>query len=320
MNAVEHYLRTVAEDVRDIHGALNENGKRLADHEDVCRKRHKELLELKLSYEQDQIIRWLQYTDPSTNHNAACEKHEPSTGRWLLQSNSFSEWEHKLNGLLWLHGIPGCGKTILTSTVVEHVRALCEGNAQSQYVFFYFDFNDSKKMEVAGFLRSSLTQLASQNSKTLKEVEDLYIQNDRGAKQPDKERVLSTLLSALQSAHRTYLIIDALDECSQREEMLDVISNIHQRCSSQISILVASRDEYDIREKLTTLKSDDIGIQDAVVDSDIRLHVNRCLIEDKKLSKWPIEVKKEIEDVLVEGAHGMSDKLLQHSTSSFTNT
>jgi NACHT domain len=302
---VEQYLRAVAEDVRDVHTTMSENGKRLAEIQDSSREWHQQFREFKLSHEQNKIIQWLQYTDPSTNHNAACERREPLTGNWLLQSDDFTKWKREPKQLLWLHGIPGCGKTILSSTVVEYIKAICKKGSQCQYIFYYFDFSDSKKQEVAGLLRSLLAQLASRDLKTLKEIERLYNQNSCGKQQPDKKSLLSILLSVLRSPLRTYLIIDALDECSQRGEMLKVLSDIYRQCSEEVNVLVTSRKERDIELVLDRLASSSIGIQQTVVDADIRIHLKTCLVEDVKLKRWPSAVKEEMEDALVRGAHGM---------------
>jgi len=61
----------------------------------------------------NQILKWLSNTDPTINHNAACEKHEPQTGNWFIQGKDYSQWKETPSSFLWLHGIPGCGKTIL---------------------------------------------------------------------------------------------------------------------------------------------------------------------------------------------------------------
>lgn len=227
------------------------------------------------------------------------------TGNWLLQSDDFAQWKREPKQLLLLHGIPGCGKTILSSTVVEHIKTICNKDSQCQYIFYYFDFSDSKKQEVAGLLRSLLAQLASRDLKTLKEIERLYNQNGCGKQQPDKKSLLSILLSVLRSPLRTYLIIDALDECSQRGEMLGMLSDIYQQCSEEVNVLVTSRKERDIELALDRLASSSIGIQQTVVDADIRIHLKTCLVEDAKLKRWPSAVKEEMEDALVRGAHGM---------------
>jgi hypothetical protein len=38
-----------------------------------------------------EIVRWLSSSDPSSNHNAACNKREPQTGNWLIASDEFSD-------------------------------------------------------------------------------------------------------------------------------------------------------------------------------------------------------------------------------------
>ena len=53
----------------------------------------------------DLIVRWLSTTDPSSNHIAACQKRQPSTGEWLLKSPQLLSWMEKSNALLWLRGI-----------------------------------------------------------------------------------------------------------------------------------------------------------------------------------------------------------------------
>ncbi|KAH0559302.1 hypothetical protein GP486_004185 [Trichoglossum hirsutum] len=297
-HAVEQYLRVVAEDIR-------ENTQRLVEVEDRSRELHQQFRELKLSHKQDKVIQWLQYTDPSTNHNAACELREPLTGNWLLQSDDFVEWKRRSAQFLWIHGIPGCGKTILSSTVVEHIKAFCKEDFQYQCIFYYFDFSDSRKQEVTSFLHSVLTQLASRDLKALNEIEKLYDQSDCGKQQPDKKSLLLILLSVLQNSPRRYLVIDALDERSQREEMLRVLSDIHQQCSEGVNILVTSRKEHGIEKVLDSLSSNRVSIQQTAVDADIRIHVKTRLAEDEKLKRWPSAVKEEMEDALVSGAHGM---------------
>ena len=57
------------------------------------------------------IINWLKSADPSINHEAAINKHEPSTGQWFIESDAYSRWKEGAISSLWLHGIPGAGKT-----------------------------------------------------------------------------------------------------------------------------------------------------------------------------------------------------------------
>jgi hypothetical protein len=51
------------------------------------------------------IIQWLSTTDPSSNHHAACRKHQHRTGEWLINRVDFKEWKRTRNSLIWLYGI-----------------------------------------------------------------------------------------------------------------------------------------------------------------------------------------------------------------------
>lgn len=55
--------------------------------------------------QQGKIFRWLSSPDPSSNHNSAREKQQPTTGAWFLDSTQFAEWNTTSNSFLWLHGI-----------------------------------------------------------------------------------------------------------------------------------------------------------------------------------------------------------------------
>jgi len=49
-------------------------------------------------------------------HDEVVRRRVSGTGGWLLQSEAFSKFVRKSDGgqLLWCHGIPGAGKTVLS--------------------------------------------------------------------------------------------------------------------------------------------------------------------------------------------------------------
>lgn len=51
-----------------------------------------------------EIIGWLSTTDPSTNHAEQRRKHQPTSGRWLLDSKAMVDWGSTQNSYMWLHG------------------------------------------------------------------------------------------------------------------------------------------------------------------------------------------------------------------------
>lgn len=118
--------------------------------------------------------------------------------------------------------------------------------------------------------------------------------------------VQKCLKEILHSGPDTFLVIDALDECTQREELLDLIEEICSWKLLSLKILTTSRSERDIEDVLSTL-STCICIESAEIDSDIRLYVDKRLNSDHKLKKWSSNaaLTKEIRMALVNGADGM---------------
>ena len=108
----------------------------------------------------------------------------------------------------------------------------------------------------------------------------------------------------------TFIIIDALDECptrgGERAKLLDLLRSLVASQSANLHVLVTSRKESDIEEKLTgsgTLPP--LSIQGEDTDIDIRTHVRAQLACDSTMSKWPEQTKLEVEEVLTTKAKGM---------------
>src|SRR2546423_9526718 len=96
-------------------------------------------------------------------------------------------------------------------------------------------------------LRSIIMQIGIGMSQIPDVVEKLYKQYSDGKQEPGRRSLVETLQFLLASSNRMYLILDAVDECSERKEVFEVISNITQRT---VGLLATSRKERDITEPL----------------------------------------------------------------------
>ncbi|KAH9993385.1 hypothetical protein BJV77DRAFT_363007 [Russula vinacea] len=135
---------------------------------------------------QENFRRWLSPPDPSKNHNIARKAHHEGSAEWFLHGNTFSEWKRKTGSLLWIHGKPGSGKTILSSTIIEEIMGMSEAGLAS-IAHFYFDFRDSLKQDVRGVLSSLLTQLSTESDACCGVLEGLYSAHKDGAKEPSED-------------------------------------------------------------------------------------------------------------------------------------
>jgi ankyrin repeat domain-containing protein 50 len=248
------------------------------------------------------ILKWLKSSDPSVNHNAARKKHEPTTGDWLLESEIFTKWREGTKASLWLNGKPGAGKTILCSTVIDYIKS-CRLNSADTYAYFYFDFSDAGKQKVTSMLSSIIAQLSVPVLPAV--VDELYSKCNNGNQQSSQDDLVKTLISLFKDSYRTYLILDALDECSERKDLLVALRQIIQVTSLQVNVLVTSREEQDIFEGLQGVIPESVNLECGGLDADIERHIKKCLENDTEWRKDPPYIKQEIQDALVKGAHGM---------------
>ncbi|PVH69880.1 ankyrin [Cadophora sp. DSE1049] len=103
----------------------------------------------------------------------------------------------------------------------------------------------------------------------------------------------------------TFIILDALDECKERKELLLLLKNLNSWGTGKLHILVTSRRERDIEETLESLVTSEICLQSALVNVDIHTHISERLQNDSNLKRWPANVRGEIERTLMDGAQGM---------------
>lgn len=79
--------------------------------------------------------------DPRISHHMSRKLRHPATGVWLTESQEMNQWLATENAGLWIYGIPGAGKTVLASIVIE--EALNAGETTTAVAFFYCDYKDT---------------------------------------------------------------------------------------------------------------------------------------------------------------------------------
>lgn len=261
--------------------------------------------------EQGHIFGWLNAPDAAVNHHQASEKKgAAATGKWFLESPEYIEWKNQPNSIYWLHGILGCGKTVLSSTIVDDLSESCATSHQTlAYFYFSFDVQSSGQQDCAKMLRSLLRQFSSQNQKCLQILERAYVDNGNGQKQLSLE-ALSTLLQSMTAASgTTFIVLDALDECNSRGELMRLIESIEAWDQANLHMLLTSRSETDIRSTIDPLNNKKFitDIQVSLNTEDIRTHIRSRLSLDADLKRWRKDATalKDIEAQLMKSADGM---------------
>ncbi len=115
--------------------------------------------------------------------------------------------------------------------------------------------------------------------------------------------------------HPIYLIMDALDECSNvsgipspRDHVLQLVKELIDLQIPTLRICVTSRPEFDIRDVLDPLTSLKVSLHDqSGQKQDIMDYVRSVVYSDSEpyMRRWKKEDKEFVIEILAERADGM---------------
>ncbi|KAF1954788.1 hypothetical protein CC80DRAFT_116182 [Byssothecium circinans] len=60
--------------------------------------------------------------DTSLYHRKSLERRHANTGQWFLEGDPFKTWKSEPDSMLWLHGTPGSGKSVLSSSIIDDIQ------------------------------------------------------------------------------------------------------------------------------------------------------------------------------------------------------
>ncbi|KIJ96419.1 hypothetical protein K443DRAFT_107302 [Laccaria amethystina LaAM-08-1] len=252
------------------------------------------------------IRTWLSPSDSSKNYHAASGilMSQPASCLWFLDGESFSTWLAK-PGFLWIKGKSGCGKTILSSAIIDH---LSKSQCSLATGYFFFDGRDSQKeLQLHDkLIRSLIWQFSLKCGGSVPKVlGNLYSRCGGGYQQPsldDLHNVLQMILCGFDSA---YIILDALDECSERDKVLDWVQSVIllKDENLRLHLITTSRPEKEINDKFDSYEC--LDLVEASENHDIELYLDHQLQTKSEWQKWGSDIQNEIKLTLRQQADGM---------------
>lgn len=255
---------------------------------------------------EDQLKSWLCPPNPSTNHARAVEKRHPHTCLWFFHNSEYTKWKFSKKFFLWVHGGSGCGKTVLSSTVIEQLKQQVAQDGNSTVVYFYFDFNDKGKQSLKSMMRSFVHQLHDCHpyagnllQKTLCSVRNQC---------PTLAHLLDIFSSIQNKPKELYIIIDGLDEIdhAQRLKVCSWVKDTRQLATNTLRILITSRDEQDIENRLLDLDLN-LRVTPENTQPDICSFLKDTLKTGSWMDRWSSnpEIQRKVLTALTDQAEGM---------------
>lgn len=171
------------------------------------------------------------------------------TGKWFLDDDRYQQWERDSGSILWCPGIPGAGKSFLSSIVIDRLQALQKARADQKVavLMIYFAFDDANSQSPELILGSLLKQVLQYRPEVPQELRMDFRKHRNDGTRPAHEEIVNSLKSALAQFERIYVVMDALDELLEEKKRREVVESVSD-LNDKITLMVTSRPIENIRK------------------------------------------------------------------------
>ncbi|KAF1962050.1 ankyrin [Byssothecium circinans] len=246
------------------------------------------------------IMDWLSAVNFPAQQSDFIARRQEETGLWFLNSLEFTDWVSGTSQTLFCPGIPGAGKTMMAAVAVDHLQKTVQ-TADVGVAYIYCNYKRQADQTTSSLLAAMLKQLVQDRPSIAKPVSSLYDHHEVRRTRPSVEETLSALQSVLADYSRTYVVIDALDECvhDNRQELLGKLRDLQSKTG--LRLMATSRFIPDIIEEFNGLPKLEVRADDADVKRFVAGQIRRlpgCVRRDETLQEL-------VQNKIVEAVDGM---------------
>ncbi|EHK15882.1 uncharacterized protein TRIVIDRAFT_195814 [Trichoderma virens Gv29-8] len=271
----------------------------------------KQLVAHALTKEDQQCIRDLRLSNPSDDK----KRIEQTKGgllqesyTWILDNAEYQQWrDSEESRLLWIKGDPGKGKTMLLCGIINELNQ--QSGHSGLVSYFFCQATDQQLNNASATLRGLIFMLVDQQPSLISHVRKKYDQ--AGGKLFEGQNtwiVLSDIFTDIlrdPKLKRTYLVVDALDECvSEFEKLLDLI--VHASGSeAHVKWIVSSRNWPQIEERLRNAEQKlklSLELNAESIASAVNFYIDKKVHQLSESKKYDKETYNKVRDYLFENA------------------
>jgi hypothetical protein len=253
--------------------------------------------------EHDTILNWLTGIDYAPQQNDYIRRRQPGTGQWLLDSAEFQTWLCTGKQTLFCPGIPGAGKTILTSIVVDDLCKRFRNDMTIGITYIYCNFRRRDEQKIEDLLANLLKQVAQGQSPLPRSVKDLYAQHKAKRTRPSFDEISRTLYSVAAMYSRVFIFVDALDEYQASDgslgRFLSEIFNVQAKTGA--NVFATSRSIPEI----TKVFEGSITLEIRASDDDVQRYLGEKMSHLRPFVSKNFTLQEEVKSEIIKAADGM---------------
>jgi DNA-binding transcriptional regulator GbsR (MarR family) len=228
---------------------------------------------------------------------------------WIFDHADFKRWRYEQQRqLLWIKGDPGKGKTMLLCGIIDELK---KSALNTFFVSFFFcQAADVRINNATAVLRGLISMLVDQKQSLISHVRRHY---DKARKQVFEDvnawEALSEMLTSIledPALKTTYLIIDALDECTTDQDLL--LKLVAQKSSAyqHVKWIVSSRNWLEIEDTPDTaaqVTKLSLELNKTSMDEAVATFVNHKVQELTKKKKYNHKIRDAVSQHLLSKAN-----------------
>ena len=256
------------------------------------------------------ILEWITPIDYAPQQHDFITRRQEGTGKWLLDSAEFQEWLETEKQTLFCPGIPGAGKTILASIVVDELTTHFSNDPAIGIAYIYCNFRRQEEQKIDNLLASLLKQLAESQPSLPGTVKDLYDRHKTKQTRPSLEEISRSLQAVTTLYSRVFIIVDALDECQIsdgcRQKFLLGLFNLQAKCGANLfatSRLISSIEKEFEGNPILEIRAS---------DEDVRRYLEGHMFRLPGFVVRSLELQEEIKTRIVKAVDRMYVAYFEH--------
>lgn len=251
--------------------------------------------------ERETILEWLSSFDFASQQSELSGRRQTGTGSWLLDSQEYRDWASYAGKTLVCQGIPGAGKTMLASLMIDYLQRL-PNHESTATAYIYCDYRRQTEQTPINLLASVTKQLLQHQDSIPQDTMKMYQRHGRGTR-PSLEEVLDMATSSVAGVSRVYIVVDALDELGNaglvRRTLISCLRQMQDH--RRFNLMTTSRYIPSLAQKFHQPICMDIKAS----PDDIRRYVEAHVLDLPNCVKKNLELQKVIADIIVDVVGGM---------------
>jgi ankyrin repeat protein/nucleoside phosphorylase len=248
-----------------------------------------------------EIVNWITPINYGPQQSDFLRRRQHGTGQWLLNSTQFEIWKKTKGQTMFCPGMPGAGKTIISSIVIDYLDQEFQADPEMGIAYVYCNYKRQENQTSNDLLASLLKQLAGQCQPLPTSVRKLYNHHEDRGTRPSAEEISRVLLSVAATFSKLFILVDALDECQESERLHFVSEMFNLQVQHGANIFVTSRFISEIMDRF----KDALSLEIRATDEDVRMYLESRMSQLRPCVLKNRQLQEEIKTAISEAVDGM---------------